>query len=604
MSSKPIIVIDPGHGGAEKTGGSSPNNAKGANGLLEKNLTLDMANRVAASLAAQADVFLTRASDSNLGLSERAKIAREKNAAVFLSLHFNGFGDASVDGTEAWVARQANQPSRDFAKTLLGKVVGATKVKDRGVREGDLGVLLPSRHASGTSACLLEISFLSNPAQAKQLESDTYRQNIANSIVEGVRQHLSLAASAQSFTYGGTDFVGSFSLSAPTLDEIAQEMGYASKDDYVAKVLKPATVFGLSVGGGIHPDFYKKLQQAEDKAKKMITPEPASAADWGIRSISGYQAGKKGGWHPWGLAIDIDYDRNPYIMHEDGETALDKLLEPVYQRISRLVLNRDSVIPKKMTEGAKSARRAGDLYDRLREESDAMVTYFKAMQNTKLLQEELDKHDLHDVSFWEKVWGVKNETPSLDRLQEIMMRDYVILAGEAGPAITGKTYADRKTVLKGISGDVPFDDKSDTLASRKPENGFLTIRKEIVQALADAGLRWGAIDFGGASGDVMHFDDPSNPIAGKVNAAKAALKNKGTSKAKSYDEDDKNDWSNGNGNGNGNHYAAPLNRPAMSEADAAWAADNVSPDYRHLSAPVSFTPFDFNAAAIIPACMR
>lgn len=203
MSNKPIIVIDPGHGGAEKTGGSSPNNAKGTNGLLEKTLTLDMANRVAVSLAAQADVFLTRAGDTNLGLSERAKVAREKNAAVFLSIHFNGFSDANVDGTEAWVARQANQSSRDFAKTLLGKVVGATKVKDRGVREGDLGVLLPSRHASGTSACLLEISFLSNPTQARQLENDTYRQDIANSIVEGVRQHLSLASIAQSFTYVG-----------------------------------------------------------------------------------------------------------------------------------------------------------------------------------------------------------------------------------------------------------------------------------------------------------------------------------------------------------------------------------------------------------------
>ena len=143
MSNKPIIVIDPGHGGTAKVGGSSPNNAKGANGLLEKNLTLDMANRVAATLAQQASVFLTRASDTNLGLSDRAKFARDKNANIFLSLHFNGFDDANVDGTEVWVAKKANQKSRDLAQTLLSKVVGSTHIKDRGVREGDLGVILP-----------------------------------------------------------------------------------------------------------------------------------------------------------------------------------------------------------------------------------------------------------------------------------------------------------------------------------------------------------------------------------------------------------------------------------------------------------------------------
>src|SRR5206468_664991 len=64
----PTVVIDPGHGGATATGGSSPNNATGPNGLLEKDLTLDLGRRVSALLAPRATVILTRTTDVNLSL--------------------------------------------------------------------------------------------------------------------------------------------------------------------------------------------------------------------------------------------------------------------------------------------------------------------------------------------------------------------------------------------------------------------------------------------------------------------------------------------------------------------------------------------------------
>ncbi len=581
MSNKPIIVIDPGHGGSTKIGGSSPNNAKGPNGLLEKNLTLDMANRVAATLAAQASVFLTRAGDTNLGLSDRAKFARDKNASVFLSLHFNGFDDTKVDGTEAWVARKASQGSRDFARTLLGKVVGTTNVRDRGVREGDLGVLLPSRHAAGTSACLLEVSFLTNPVQARQLESDNYRQGIANAICEGLRQYLSLSSTAQSFFYVSDDMYYSTALGA-SAEEIAVQLGYASHADYLSKEVKPATLFGLNVAGGIRPDFLKKLKQGEDDAKKVITPTPVTAADWGITSISGYEP-RKSGWHPWGVAIDVDYIKNPYVMHEAGEGDMDKLVSPIYHRISRFMLKRDSVVPKGITAPAKSGetkqQRTSRLYDRLREESDAMKEYFRIMQDTTLLQKELDKHKPFDPSFWESVWGVKDQTPALDTVQEIMMRDYATMSGKAGPAISGKTYPDPKLITKGIKGDVPF-------VKRDPEKGFLALRKEIVMCLTGVGLRWGAIDFGPSSGDVMHFDDHHGSFASKKRAAENALDAKAKSKGLDYRD-------------NGNYYAEQL---VYTVSDVKWAPDKVSPDYRHLGAAINSTPFDLTAASIAALC--
>jgi N-acetylmuramoyl-L-alanine amidase/phosphatidylserine/phosphatidylglycerophosphate/cardiolipin synthase-like enzyme len=194
----PTVVIDPGHGGSAPTGGSSPNNASGPNGLLEKDVTLDLGRRVAAALGSRARVVLTRSSDENRSLGDRARVSRDANASVFLSIHMNGFNDPSVDGSEAWVARHANDRSRRLARSVLDGVVSVTRARDRGVREEDLGVLLPERHAASTAATLLEVAFLTNPDEAHRLETDAYRQQIAQAIADAVATQLGTNGTAQS----------------------------------------------------------------------------------------------------------------------------------------------------------------------------------------------------------------------------------------------------------------------------------------------------------------------------------------------------------------------------------------------------------------------
>lgn len=193
----PIIVIDPGHGGDRKIGGSSPNNATGPDGLLEKDLTLDLARRLRAILSPAANVALTRDGDVNLSLADRARAARDRRADLFLSIHLNGFKDPQTDGTEVWVAREANPQSRAFAQAVLQRVQGVTGVRDRGVRQSDLGVILPNRHDPRTAACLLEVAFLTNPAQALRLAGAAYKQRIAEAMATAVRQHLRAAAGAE-----------------------------------------------------------------------------------------------------------------------------------------------------------------------------------------------------------------------------------------------------------------------------------------------------------------------------------------------------------------------------------------------------------------------
>ena len=221
MSEKPqpVVVIDPGHGGSAKVGGSSHNNATGPNGLLEKDLTLDIARRVETALRGYVRVILTRTGDTNLGLAARAQVARDNNAALFLSIHLNGFSDTSVDGTETWIARtNPNQLSRDFAATVQREVVAVTGVRDRGVRQEDFGVLLASRHAAHTGAALVEVAFLTNPAQARQLESTAYRDRIAAALATAVRAHIAVPAAVghgmdYGYGYGSyDDAYGSYAL--------------------------------------------------------------------------------------------------------------------------------------------------------------------------------------------------------------------------------------------------------------------------------------------------------------------------------------------------------------------------------------------------------
>jgi N-acetylmuramoyl-L-alanine amidase len=118
-----ILVIDPGHGGTSNSGGSDNstwNNATSASGVLEKNITLDLAKRLrwsltngsgkayATSQGKSVTVHMTREADVNLGLFARADVAADQDADLFLSIHCNGFNGVTR-GTEAWVDRKYMQ---------------------------------------------------------------------------------------------------------------------------------------------------------------------------------------------------------------------------------------------------------------------------------------------------------------------------------------------------------------------------------------------------------------------------------------------------------------------------------------------------------------
>jgi N-acetylmuramoyl-L-alanine amidase len=205
------IVLDPGHGGSRNEGGSSWNNAVGPKGTLEKDLTLDLGLRAEKLLEARGHrVLMTRKSDRNLGLAGRAAVARNADADVFVSIHFNGWDTPTVQGTETYRHSQSNYVSRVLATRVQSAVRAATGLRDRGVKTAGFGVLRPTRHAPETAAALLEVSFITDPAEEDRLRDDAYRDRLAMALADGIetflRETQELSPSLEAEITGGERF--------------------------------------------------------------------------------------------------------------------------------------------------------------------------------------------------------------------------------------------------------------------------------------------------------------------------------------------------------------------------------------------------------------
>lgn len=214
------IVLDPGHGGHDP-------GAVGPGGLQEKDLTLDVARRVAALLQDElaVRVVLTRTRDQFVALRERTGLANREKADLFLSIHLNAAPAMTAAGTEAYflsseasdnAARAAaafenrvialeaasrggsrdvlrtilwdltqsdfQQEASRFAEALQNTLDRALRVPSRGVKQAPFYVL----GGAAMPAVLVEIGFVTNPQEEQRLRDDGYRDRIARALAAGV----------------------------------------------------------------------------------------------------------------------------------------------------------------------------------------------------------------------------------------------------------------------------------------------------------------------------------------------------------------------------------------------------------------------------------
>lgn len=127
-----VIVIDPGHGG-ENRGGEVPGQ------FLEKELTLQTAQAMKQTLEQfeGVEVYLTRTTDQELSLEERAQIAKAYGADFLFSLHYNMSSEHNLYGSEVWTSAfgQYYSAGQTFGRLQLAEMAGKGQYI-RGVKPG------------------------------------------------------------------------------------------------------------------------------------------------------------------------------------------------------------------------------------------------------------------------------------------------------------------------------------------------------------------------------------------------------------------------------------------------------------------------------------
>jgi len=218
------IVIDPGHGGLEA-------GAKGKFGTLEKDLTLAIGMKLAEIVrqTRASNVVLTRDRDVDVSLEERAAIANNNKATVFISVHVNGSYRKGAAGPETYFLSKdaTDEESRrvafmennsealessiqaedeDLIKMILWDMAQTAYLKqssqlaediqnelnllwgtrNRGIKQAPFKVLT----GVACPAVLVEVAFLSNPQEERKLLTEEYQRKIAQAIYDGLAKFL------------------------------------------------------------------------------------------------------------------------------------------------------------------------------------------------------------------------------------------------------------------------------------------------------------------------------------------------------------------------------------------------------------------------------
>ncbi|MFO1483058.1 MAG: N-acetylmuramoyl-L-alanine amidase [Verrucomicrobiaceae bacterium] len=190
----PLVIVDAGHGGHD--GGAV------ANGIIEKDLALDLARRLKRELvAAGVRVVTTRDSDVFLPLDDRAAFATKHGAAAFVSVHLNTDGEGSAaEGIETYFAESKPLSSRqlastktdsvergsDFAAIVQRSVCATTKAENRGTKARGYAVVTQT----ACPAILVECGFITSSAEAARMKREAYRDQVAQGIAHGVTLFL------------------------------------------------------------------------------------------------------------------------------------------------------------------------------------------------------------------------------------------------------------------------------------------------------------------------------------------------------------------------------------------------------------------------------
>ena len=218
---RPVVVIDPGHGGIDP-------GASGVAGAVEKDVVLQFASALAAKLSAgdRYRVVMTRRDDSFVSLGDRVRVARDSDAALFLSVHADTLSDGTVSGATVYTAsdrasdaeaarvaatenqadaaagldeapkaaadvsdilfdlarRETRTYAHQFQRSLTGYLAKVSHLNHNPERSAGFKVL----QAPDVPSVLLELGYLSSGQDARALQSADWRARAVDGVAAAV----------------------------------------------------------------------------------------------------------------------------------------------------------------------------------------------------------------------------------------------------------------------------------------------------------------------------------------------------------------------------------------------------------------------------------
>jgi N-acetylmuramoyl-L-alanine amidase len=204
-SSFAVVILDPGHGGQDS--------GAMCGGILEKDLTLDVARRVDRLLDSEGvATLMTRLGDTYVSLANRAAFANRIKNCIFVSIHFNEDNKPVASGVETYYASHQiptgssmaswlpflwkplsdspNPESRRLAGFVQEALVARTRAINRGTQQGQFFVIANV----SSPAVLIEGGFLTNKEDISKLTSQDYRDQIAAAVADGILRYRDAAS--------------------------------------------------------------------------------------------------------------------------------------------------------------------------------------------------------------------------------------------------------------------------------------------------------------------------------------------------------------------------------------------------------------------------
>src|SRR5437016_3980138 len=204
-----VVILDPGHGGQDS--------GAMCGGLLEKDLTLDVARRVDRLLDTEGiATLMTRLGDGYVSLADRAAFGNRVDDSIFVSIHFNEDNKPVASGVETYYAAHqinsgstfaswlpffsqtpSNSPkpeSQSLAGFIQEALVARTRSIDRGTQAKQFFVI-----ANVTSpAVLIEGGFITNKDELSKLANEDYRDQLAAAVADGILRYRDVMSQRKS----------------------------------------------------------------------------------------------------------------------------------------------------------------------------------------------------------------------------------------------------------------------------------------------------------------------------------------------------------------------------------------------------------------------